>query len=316
MTSPLALPADARPPWSLVALASVRREEGDLAEAEGLLHECLARFPGHGPAAAALALVLQLRGRPEESLATWRAAVGDFPEQTQAWWLVELAQAERRAGDIAEAERRLCEARDRFPRHAPAAVALAELLDAASRPLESLAAWREIIDAFSNALQPWWLVKLASLERRYGDLDAAERALRRSRTDFPGYASALAIMADLLLVRGRAQEADACWRCAFAEFADAVQPWWFLCAAAARRAIGDDDAPLLAALELAYPDHPESLARRARAAAAAEDWQAALDSWDALAIAYADAPAPSTASDRAQALFRLGRVREALDVWT
>jgi tetratricopeptide (TPR) repeat protein len=310
--------ADALQPWWLVELARAERRTGNLAAAQRLLLVCRSRFPDHGPAAAAFADLLDAAGRLRDSRTAWRRVVSDFAGSLQPWWLMELAKAERRAGDLAAAERVLRAGRREFPAYGPAAAALADLLAASGRYGESRMAWREVLRDFADALQPWWLVEAARAERRLDHFAEAERLLELCRNLFAGHTPALAVLAELLLAQGRPAESDEIWRSALANVPDEAQPWWYVCAAAARRALerSGEAEVLLARMEAAFPDSPETLARRAEAAADAEDWSLALERWTmCLARQGAEARAEHV-SARAWALFRLGRAQEALDAWT
>lgn len=224
--------------WREVALAKAERQRGQYIEAEARLRQCRAEFPAFGPAAAALADLVGGQGRHEEALAAWQAVIDDFSETMQPWWLHELAKAERASGQHIEAEAHLRQCREQFPAYGSAAATLADLMAGLGRHEEALAAWKAVINDFSESVQPWWLHELAKAERASGQPIEAEAHLRQCRAQFPAYGTAAATLADLMGEQGRYEEAIAAWKSVISDFSVAVQPWWLLELAKAERRCG------------------------------------------------------------------------------
>ena len=101
--------------WLLVQRAHLEEVMGHTADAEALLREALAGFPGYHYALAGLAEITLRAGRPEEALALASQAIAAAPHAER--YLV-LADALRSMGRIAESE----EAERKFERLAEANV--------------------------------------------------------------------------------------------------------------------------------------------------------------------------------------------------
>ena len=305
-------------PWWLLELAKAERRIGQELQAEASLQRCRARFPAFGPAAAAQADLLAGQGRHAEALSAWQAVIAEFGASVQPWWLLELAKAERRNGQLRQAEVRLQQCRTVFPAFGPAAAALADLWEEQGRHAEALSAWHSVIADFPESVQPWWLVELAKAELRNGQVRQAEARLQHCRSRFPAFGPAAATLADVLGGQGRYMESLAAWTAAFIDFSAIARPWWFRAFAASWQATGQvlQAQSVMTAMDARFPDLPDAAVRRAEAAATNEDWAKAYDYWTEHIARHHHEVRPHWLNGQASALFRSGRIEEALEAWT
>jgi len=153
----MALAARSAPPsgesgaWALVELGNLRFNSGRLRLAERAYDEALARFPDYHRAQAGLARVEAARGRTDEAVALYRAALEAVPLPEYAGRLAETLAAAGRDGEAREAY---------------------ELLDVMQRLLESNGARTELetalvdLDRNANVDDALARVREAYAERR------------------------------------------------------------------------------------------------------------------------------------------------------
>ena len=141
--------------------------------------------------------------------------------------------------------------------------------------------------------------------------------LRACHSRYPDNVSAAATLAETIGLSGRGAAAAQAWTEAIGNFPKGAEPWWFLELAKSRRDLGDAEGAesALAEMEARFPDSLATIECRASAAAQADDWGRALEAWSlGCARAGADARA-KWMNGRAQALFRLWRIDEAMQAW-
>ena len=146
------------------------------------------------------------------------------------------------------------------------------------------AAWRFCLTRFANALSPDWLTELARAER----------------------------------MLGHDEEAIAIWEQALLACPQHAAPGWYQSLAELCRGLGRTEQAEAAmdAMAATFPNTDAARTRVASLAARRHDWPAALLLWTkCLQAAAPDAVKPAWLAGRAQALFRLDRVEEALAAW-
>jgi tetratricopeptide (TPR) repeat protein len=264
-----------------------------------------------------LAQIATRRCRWRESVDAWLACFGRFPIRSEPWWFLELARAEHHCQLDGDAETHLRQCREWFPEFAPAAASLADLLGSLGRHEECLTAWQAALCEFPEVVEPWWFEGLARAERHCGLSVEAEIHLRQCRERFPAYGPAAATLADLLGTMGRHEESATAWQSAIGEFPQTAQSWWFQGFADSLRHLGRhaQAESVLDARDERFPDSLEKIVRQAEAAADSENWSAALDFWISSVERCKPDLRPEWLDGRALALFRLGRIEEALSSW-
>jgi glycosyltransferase involved in cell wall biosynthesis len=134
---------------ALGVLADIRREQGDFAECERLLAECLRDHAGYLGAVHPFATVMLIRGTgPEEMVKTVEETVGDLTPS--AHFMVGSALYENKHAEAAELQFRAV--LDKQPSSDPARVALSETLLSQSRWAEAAEAAAEVEDSSAFAL--------------------------------------------------------------------------------------------------------------------------------------------------------------------
>lgn len=175
------------------AAALLAGERFELAE---MVFRAFAERPDIDPwAIAGLAKVLARRGDPEAAVIAWRDCLSRFADHVEPHWLIELAQSERQSGWVAEAEATLRRCCEQFPKFAPSAAALADLLAKTSRPAQAGATWQTAIRDFSEDALPWWFSGLASAMRDADSPEQAEVARQEMDRRFPKAAATLSMQA-------------------------------------------------------------------------------------------------------------------------
>lgn len=177
------------------------------------------------------------------------------------------ARALIEAGNKAEGEGRLAEARGLYekalaaaPRLAAAHLNLGAVLEAGGDPAAAERAYRALL-AFEPE-NPFANYNLANLEAARGDAAAAEQLLRKALREKPAFPEAHVALSNLLDQAGRGEDALACLRTAIEQRPDYAGAWFNMGALlrrldrldeaedALRRAIGLDPAYLPARLAL------------------------------------------------------------------
>ena len=197
------------------------------------------------------------------------------------------------------------------------AAGLANVLARRGDPEAAVIAWRDCLSRFADRVEPEWLIELARSERQLGRIAQAEAASRRCCEQFPKFAPGAAALAELLAKTNRPAEAAAAWRTVVRDFSEEAQPWWFAGLASSLRDAGSAEQAELASEEMArgFPKAAATLSTQAQAAAERQEWSRALDLWTECLELHAAAMTPDSLNGRANALFRLWRIEEALEIW-
>jgi len=282
-------------PW--IELATLAQRRGDWPQAARRWAEARARFPDSVATLLGAARAARERHRHDEADAALREAISRFPAARDAWteyaWLASVKR------DWPEAARRWAEVRARFPEHPEAylrgAMALSESWDHAAADTVLRAALARFPGDSRVALE------FAALALRQNQLDDAASRYEQARARFPLLAEAHLGAATVLRNRFRLAEAQALLEAAGKLLPD--EPRLVLAHAmlpvfAPLRRDRDPEETLrrLAALRLRFPDWAEGLLASIRELRAAER----LDEAQALAAAAA-ARLPASAALLAEA---------------
>src|SRR5512139_3654351 len=138
-------------PEARFLLGSLLSDSGLRPEAESVLRECLARWPGLVPARSLLGELLFDRRDFPGSLECFRAVAGAKPDDARAW--NNVAVAALALGFLDETEKAARRAGDLDPRSAGPRLVLAKALAARGRRDEALAALRECLRLDSGDIE-------------------------------------------------------------------------------------------------------------------------------------------------------------------
>ncbi len=139
-------------------------------------------------------------GEPDRAIELLRKLAGDYPEDSEAWYLLGWAQNQR--ADPVSAERSLREHVKRSPASAKGMAQLAVALLAQRRPAEARSVLEEAV-----RLKPLWRELHSNLGfavLQLGQLDEAERHYRNALRCDPNHVASHIAVAELLLRRGDA----------------------------------------------------------------------------------------------------------------
>ena len=253
-------------------------------------------------AAVGLAQIASKRGDAAAAAEAWRDCLGSFPQHLEPYWFAELARAERQLDRNVEAEATLRTCIQRFPKFAPAAVQLAELLSIRGEYEQATLLCERAIRDSPDEAQPWWFIALADALEATENKTQLERVLQDIVHRFPEAEATLVLLARNAARYEHWERALALWTMCLERYADSIRPEWLNGRAMALfrllraqealdewqhliirfpdfiHAYGDMSAAaealglwtqvyqVLAELVVRFPDHvrPEWLARRAR----------------------------------------------------
>jgi tetratricopeptide (TPR) repeat protein len=316
-------------------LAAAEDALGHPSQARAAWVRALGRNPAHGRAAAALARRAHAAGRAAHAArvlakAVERSAPADLPELLPALHQIgaaaqlrvaierlsaELPEApaaayyagllHRHEGDAAQARAALARAILLAPRWPAPRVAHADLLRAQGLLAEAAADYLAVLDR--DPAHTAALAGLSDVRARQGDLPAAIALAKTLVRVAPDDAAHHGLLADHLLVAGRAAEALPAAQAA-AERSPATEHAVRLARAQLATGAATQATATLKSARERVGEHPALLATLSESAAAAGDWQAALDARAAqfrqdrdAASARATAQAARAAGDLAEA---------------
>jgi tetratricopeptide (TPR) repeat protein len=176
-------------------------------------------------------------------------------------------------------------------------------------------AWRNCLERFSDRVQPAWLCELAIAEGTVRTRAGAAQLLRRCADRIARFAAPVSQLA--VLLEDADQPDPAAWRAALRSFPTETEAGWFVTVARTLEAAGlpKERRTVLDEMGVRFANAPAGVARRAEAAAQTDDWPRALELWNELIDRQPDTAAAAWCNGRARALFRLGRIDDALAAW-
>lgn len=162
----------------LNAAGSALLAGGHLEAAESLFHAVQERFPDAGWASIGLARIAAARPDAAAALAAWQGCLQRLVNHpSEPNWRVQCAKAEQALGRDDDALNSLLECIIRFPGHAPARVARADLLLRLGRAAEAAATWFDAIENLADQADPSWYMRHAAALRAAGEGRAADGAI-------------------------------------------------------------------------------------------------------------------------------------------
>ncbi len=282
--------------------------------AAAVLYAALRDWPGrHVWVHAGAARAAMARQDWQAATEAWRFCLDTFPEQVVPGWLAELARAEMRLGQDAEAEALLRLCRERFPDYVPAASALANLLHRTGRYEMAIETWAGMLRDFPDQAVPAWQTGTAACLRALGRTVEAETVLDEMAARFPGSAAALARLANAAAAREDWGEALRRWTECVETHAQALQPAWLNGRALALMRLNRLDEAINE-LDGAIRRFPDFVSARLRLAEAAQETgrlDLVRECFAGLIARFPDQVTPSWLAGEARALLFTGRYDEA-----
>lgn len=193
------------PPDAALTQARDRLKAGDVARAEALFREILARNPEQPDSLHALARIALQTGRDAEAIPLLQRALALYPTAAQCH--ADLAVAFQNTGQNEAAVASARAALKLDARHLSALNTLGNALRATSRPEEAAQALQTAVSIEPS--HPLLQLNLASALRELGRLDAALESTQRAIALAPGDADAHLQLATLLRALQRRDEAHA-----------------------------------------------------------------------------------------------------------
>jgi predicted Zn-dependent protease len=260
------------------AAAAALREMARYDEADALLADAIARFPGNVGLSTEYAVVARQRRDWPETFRRWQLVCERFPQQ--AYGYAGAAGALRQIGRLDEADAILADAVARFPADQGLAAEYAGMARGRRRPHEALQRYETLRERFPAGLVGY--LGLASVLRELDRCEEAEAVLAEASGRFPDEpAPAIEYAA---LARIRRNWADALARCADLRARFPRHSSGYFMASMTHREAGrlDEADDLMADALGMFPGDPEIAIEYARIALARRDWPEAERRWGAV----------------------------------
>ncbi|MFZ3236902.1 MAG: tetratricopeptide repeat protein, partial [Stellaceae bacterium] len=291
-----------------LGVGRARRVLGELASAETVIEQGLARHRGDlGLAAERAEIAMAQRDWPQ-AITRWRAVLGSHGERAPANIYLRLARAHRLSGDLAAAGAVVRDGLTRHRNHPALMAERAEIAMAQQNWSEAIKLWQAVIGAYGEKTPPAGVYpRLARAYRLLGELPAAETVIREGLAQHRADVGLMTEHAEIATAEQTWPEAIALWQAVIAAYAAKMPPANVYSRLARAYRLSGDFAAAETAVRDGLARRPGDIdlaAQHAEIATAQEDWPEAIGRWRAVIAAYGE-KAPATVHSRLGRAFRL-----------
>lgn len=241
----------------------------DLAEANGSLTELAAEHPDNGWAAEGFVELAQLRGDPDETVKVLEDSIRRWPQSEKLQgWMVSLGYLLLKLKRWERAEMALQLVATAFPDEPLGVFGLAQIAQEKGNAEHAVNLWEICLRRFpGHEDRRWWLIALAHLLIRQGQLERARQIIGQHLAEFPEEASGLSCLALLERKKPDIPRAIDLFSECLRRFPDHPdRQWWLPNLASLLIECGafDRAEPVVDDLIMTYPNEPSGLVSLAR----------------------------------------------------
>lgn len=241
----------------------------ELTEAKDSVSELAAEYPDNGWAAEGLVELAQLGGDPDETVKVLEDSIRRWPQSENAQgWMVSLGHLLLKLRQWERAELALQLVATGFPDEPLGVFGLAQIAQEKGNAAHAVNLWEICLRRFpGNEERRWWLIALAHLLIRQGQLERAGQIIGQHLAEFPDEASGLSCLALLERRKSDIPRAIELFTECLRRFPDHPdRQWWLPNLANLLIDSGETERaePVVDDLIMSYPNEPSGLVSLAR----------------------------------------------------